>query len=183
MAFIIRIYHEAWTSEYQITNSIFTQLRDVEDKQRLGRPRTSTADDNVCREDAPIKEGRHIKLTDLAREPDTWPGIIHPPRTRLFARYYPLTENQTFRQVLSIDREPDFRQILSIDREPDFSPDIIHRPRNRLFARYYPSTENQTFHQVLSTHREPDFSPDIIHRPRTRLFVMYYPLTKNQTFR
>ena len=64
-------------------------LRDVDDKQRLGRPHTSTADDNVCRADAHIKEGRHIKLADLAREPDILPGVIHRPRTRHFARYYP----------------------------------------------------------------------------------------------
>ena len=171
LAFIVRIYHDARSSECQIINSIFTQLHDVEDKQRLGRPHTSTEDDNVCPADVPIKEGRYIKLTDLAREPDIVTGIIHRPRTRHFARYYPLTENQTFLQVLSIDREP------------DISPGIIHRPRTRHFARYYPLTENQTFLQVLSIDREPDISPGITHRPRTRHFARYYPTTENQTFR
>ena len=95
----------------------------------------------------------------------------HRPRTRHFARYYPSPENQTFRQVLSITREP------------DISPGIIHHPRTRHFARCYPSPENQTLRQVLSITREPDFSPGIIHRLRTRHFARYYPSPENQTFR
>ena len=150
----------------------------------------------MCRADAPHQKGP-IHQADRPR-----------PRTRHCDRYYPLTENQTFRQVLSTDREPDispgiihrprtrhftryfsstenhtFRQVFFIDRDPDISPGIFHRPKTRHFARYYPSTENQIFRQVLFIDRELDISPGINHRPRTGYFARYYPSTENQTFR
>ena len=170
MAFIIRIYHDARSSECQFTNSIFTQLRDVEDKQRLGRPHTSTADDNVCRADSSRQRGP-IHQADRLR-----------PRTRHCNRCYPLTENQTFRQLLSINREPDISPgIIHRPRTRHFAR-YIHRRRTRNFARYYPSTENH-ISPGISIDREPDISPGIFHRPRTRHFARYYPSTENQTFR
>jgi hypothetical protein len=48
----------------------------------------------------------------MDREPDISLGIIHRPRTSHFAWYYPSTENQTFRLVVSIDREQDLSRCI-----------------------------------------------------------------------